>query len=160
MRRCLTVIVVAALAAPAALAGPPTKQKPTPTAPAQQQQIQQGQLPWQQARIPAQYRVFTREGLRKGIKVHAGERFIFALPANPTTGYSWNVKVISGLLVVRLIADQYVARAPGVIGGGGTHYFLFHALRAGRARIGCHYRQPWAGGHGDPPFTVRVRVRR
>lgn len=81
-----------------------------------------------------------------------------SLPANPTTGYTWQASQ-QGTLVLR--SSHYVAQPvkPGLVGSGGTATFEFQASGAGPQHLVMTYAQ-----HFDPTarpgrtFTLTVKV--
>ena len=65
--------------------------------------------------------------------VHVGRlqpAFVVKLPANPTTGYQWQVTQFDKSLLT-LISQHYVAPKPQIMGAGGDCLFTFQ-LRQGK----------------------------
>lgn len=77
--------------------------------------------------------------------VAAGEEFDIRLPANPTTGYRWQVGSIDER-VVRLVDTRYERTAPDPLGAGGTDIFTFVGVAKGRGNIQLVYVRPWEKG--------------
>ena len=81
-----------------------------------------------------------------------------SLPANPTTGYTWQATQ-QGSLVLR--NSHYVAQPvkPGFVGSGGTATFVFQAGGPGTQHLVMTYAQ-----HFDPTakpgrtFSLTVKV--
>lgn len=84
----------------------------------------------------------TLEDPRGPIEVAAGEELAVVLPANPTTGYSWQVEADGSYLA--LLSQQFETSGPGV-GAGGREVFRFRALQLGKTHLRFHYRRPWEG---------------
>jgi len=82
------------------------------------------------------------EDCRDHIEVAAGERLDIVLPANPTTGYSWQVEADGAYLA--LLSQEFEPSGPGV-GAGGQEAFQFRALQPGSTDLRFHYRRPWEG---------------
>jgi predicted secreted protein len=86
--------------------------------------------------------------------VSVGERFSFALPANPTTGFDWQVDFPPEL--IRLESREHT-RSSDLIGAGGTTTITLSALRAGEAVVRLRYLRAWEGRPVEER-SVRVRV--
>ena len=82
------------------------------------------------------------EDPRGPLEVAAGELLAIVLPANPTTGYSWQVEADGAYLA--LVSQEFETRGPGV-GAGGREAFQFRALQPGGTRLLFRYRRPWEG---------------
>ncbi len=77
------------------------------------------------------------------ISAGINHEFIIALDSNPTTGYNWEERhdaTMLGLVESKYEPDK---KAPGLVGAGGTQYFRFKALKAGRTEITLTYKRPW-----------------
>ncbi len=74
--------------------------------------------------------------------VAAGEEFDIRLPANPSTGYRWQIGVLDER-VVRLVDSRYEPGATDRVGAGGTDVFSFVGVAKGRGRINLVYVRPW-----------------
>ena len=74
------------------------------------------------------------------IQVAAGDEFAIELTGNPTTGYTWQVRVDSQQL--ELLGQEFEPGGEGV-GAGGCEVFRFRALVGGETEIDCEYRRPW-----------------
>ncbi len=79
--------------------------------------------------------------------VTAGELFDIRLPANPTTGFRWQVGALDEK-VVRLVDTRYEATGSGsgAMGAGGTDIFTFVGVARGRGNISLVYLRPWEKG--------------
>ncbi len=84
--------------------------------------------------------------------VRVGDGFTIALPANPTTGYDWQVEFPPELL---RYAGREHTRSSDRIGAGGTTTITLSALRAGDATVRLRYLRVW---EGRPVKERRVEV--
>ncbi|RPJ54243.1 MAG: hypothetical protein EHJ95_00605, partial [Methanobacteriota archaeon] len=89
--------------------------------------------------------------------VPVGSQIKLSLPENPTTGYSWNLSVSSGLTIN---GDDYVANTTGpIVGAGGVHVWNMTAKTAGTQTITGVYRQqfdPLPGNETTFRLTLNV----
>ena len=78
----------------------------------------------------------TINGLR------AGDVVTIRLPENPTTGFSWNTTLSSGIMLLNstYIRDPVPA---GVAGSGGTHVWTLLLKQSGTQTFHGVYKQPW-----------------
>jgi len=86
------------------------------------------------------------------IQVAVGEQFAVELTGNPSTGYTWQVRVDGQLL--ELLGQEFEPSGDGV-GAGGVEVFRLRALAAGETEIACAYQRPWDTESRD---TRRFRV--
>jgi inhibitor of cysteine peptidase len=92
------------------------------------------------------------------ISVKAGERFVLALPANPTTGYSWKA-IVSDPTVVQATGSKQVTPKGAGIGAGGTQRLSFTALAKGTSTLELVYDRPFAqGSPGNKTISYTVTV--
>ncbi|MFZ0699339.1 MAG: protease inhibitor I42 family protein [Thermoplasmata archaeon] len=90
------------------------------------------------------------------IETRSGEEFSITLPANPSTGYSWQIEVPAERL--ELLDREYV-HSSHLIGAGGQETIHFRARAAGEATIVCKYLRPWEGHAAEErQFPVRIRA--
>ncbi len=88
------------------------------------------------------------------IQVAAGDRFALELAGNPTTGYTWQVRIDGQHL--DLLGQEFEPGGVGV-GAGGKEVFLFRALASGETEISCDYRRPWdKESHDSKRFRVVI----
>ncbi len=83
---------------------------------------------------------------------------IVRLAENPSTGYSWNATVTSGLTIVD---DAYEAGAApqGMVGAPGTHYWILSGTAAGQQKFSAIYMRPWENVTGsEDTFVLNVLV--
>ncbi|OPY26964.1 MAG: Chagasin family peptidase inhibitor I42 [Methanocella sp. PtaU1.Bin125] len=94
----------------------------------------------------------------KNVTVRTGDTFWVKLPENPTTGYSWDLKLSDGLTK---LSDTYepADRSGFKVGVGGTHSYEIKATQKGLQKLTGSYMRP-----GDPAsgalenYTLIVNV--
>jgi inhibitor of cysteine peptidase len=86
-------------------------------------------------------------------KLKVNDPMTIELPANPTTGYRWQVEYDKDYLDF-LGEDYRTGQKPGDrrVGVGGISRFTFRALKAGQTKVSLKYQQPWK------PKPVRVKT--
>ena len=102
---------------------------------------------------------FGSDANGKNVTVSVDEVFRVALPENPSTGYSWDIKTTDGL--VRL-SDKYTPLdSSGLrVGVGGTHTWEFRGTKAGSETITGAYRQLWNdSGVAQETYALYVKVK-
>ena len=83
---------------------------------------------------------------------------IVRLAENPSTGYSWNATVTSGLAIVN---DTYEADplSQGRVGAGGTHSWILEGTAAGEQKFSAVYMRSWENVTGsEETFVLYVLV--
>jgi inhibitor of cysteine peptidase len=83
-----------------------------------------------------------------------GSEFLIALPSNPTTGYSWTVRVAGAAVESEGSAYQRRPVAPGVAGAGGQQIFALEAEARGSATLTFSYARPWEKGKAAAKTAV------
>jgi inhibitor of cysteine peptidase len=95
---------------------------------------------------------------KRSVEMSKGDKLLLHLESNPSTGYQWQVDLMSGNLLDWIEGPSFVPSAPSLVGSGGTSSFGFLALNKGRASLKLVYRRPWE--EGKPPVrTVVLKVR-
>ncbi|HPA08303.1 MAG TPA: protease inhibitor I42 family protein [Methanoregulaceae archaeon] len=80
------------------------------------------------------------------------------LAENPSTGYSWNATVTSGLTIVDDAFEQNPA-SQGMAGAPGTHYWILSGTAAGQQKFSAIYMRPWENVTGtEDTFVLNVLV--
>ena len=79
------------------------------------------------------------------VSVGLNQEFVIALGSNPTTGYSWQESYDDTM--VKMVGEKIYKLGreakQGLVGAGGTEYFRFKALKAGKTEITLVYMRPW-----------------
>lgn len=94
------------------------------------------------------------------IEANQGDMIVVALPANPTTGFQWDV-VSEGDVLRQSGESEYIPDEPPdslVDGAGGTAIFRFEAAGAGSAELALEYHRPWEEDDPIDLFAVTVTV--
>ncbi|HMZ30981.1 MAG: protease inhibitor I42 family protein [Methanoregulaceae archaeon] len=77
---------------------------------------------------------------------------------NPSTGYSWNATVTSGLTIVDDAFEQNPA-SQGMAGAPGTHYWILSGTAAGQQKFSAIYMRPWENVTGtEDTFVLNILV--
>ncbi len=80
----------------------------------------------------------------QAVNTEVNREFTIALGSNITTGYSWQPQFDAGALA--MVNKEYKANdttGKQIVGGGGTEYFHFKALKSGGTTITFTYYRPW-----------------
>jgi inhibitor of cysteine peptidase len=83
---------------------------------------------------------------------------VVQLTENPSTGYSWNATVTSGLTIV---GDSYEPdpQSQGMVGAPGTHFWILSGTEAGEQKFSAVYMRPWENVTGsEETFVLNVLV--
>ncbi len=88
------------------------------------------------------------------LSVKANQQFYITLDSNPTTGYEWQVALISDPDVVGFVSSQYIPPESELLGAGGKQILTFNALQEGNATINLEYIRPFE--IGVPPVSIYV----
>ncbi|MDD1710787.1 MAG: protease inhibitor I42 family protein [Methanoregulaceae archaeon] len=83
---------------------------------------------------------------------------IVRLAENPSTGYSWNATVTSGLTIVDDAYEPNPA-SQGMVGAPGTHYWILSGTATGQQKFSAIYMRPWENVTGtEDTFVLNVIV--
>jgi inhibitor of cysteine peptidase len=83
---------------------------------------------------------------------------VVQLAENPSTGYSWNATVTPGLTIVD---DAYEAdpQSQGMVGAGGTHFWIVSGTSEGEQKFSAVYMRPWENVTGsEDTFVLNILV--
>jgi inhibitor of cysteine peptidase len=90
------------------------------------------------------------------VNVKNGETFTVYLEENLSTGYSWNVSVTSGLIIVN---DTYLPPNTTLLGAAGLHEWRINATGTGVQNFSAIYRRPFEPVLGnETTFVLNVNV--
>lgn len=78
---------------------------------------------------------------KTSVAAAVGDQLELALPANPTTGYSWAIAACDPA-VLKLDSENY-AQHGQAIGGGGETTWRFTVIAPGTTTLRLEYRRPW-----------------
>jgi inhibitor of cysteine peptidase len=111
--------------------------------------------------ITAQDRMITENDDGNSIDLKKGHAFYLKLNENPSTGYSWQLSLSSGL---NLLSNKYhpfesKSGKNFVVGAGGFHLWRIEAAAEGDQQVKGIYKRPWEPETGrEQTFTLNVRV--
>lgn len=101
-------------------------------------------------------KVYNESANGSTITVPLNGTFAVVLLENPTTGYSWNMTVTSGLVITN---DTFNAPKSGLVGAGGSHEWDLKAIKTGQQKFSGVYKQPWMNTTAnDTTFALWVNV--
>lgn len=89
-----------------------------------------------------------------------GEGFSLRLRSNPTTGYSWKLSSMDKS-ILELIENKFIKeenKKQKTVGSGGTDFFFFKAVGAGKTKLKIDYVRPWEK-FAKPAKTFNLEVR-
>jgi predicted secreted protein len=95
------------------------------------------------------------------VNANVGDTIHLSLPANPSTGYSWQMTASDG---IEYVSDNFIqdsGRWPGrnVVGAGGMHEYVYKVTKPGAQTISGTYKRPWEGtSEGEKTFTLAVNA--
>lgn len=87
------------------------------------------------------YIIILVEHCKESKTYNLGQPFIMEFNDNPTTGYSWKLKLSLGL---KLIHDKYSDKCQeGITGCGGTRTYVLEGTQKGEQKIIATHGRPW-----------------
>lgn len=97
----------------------------------------------------------------QSVELVVGQSLLLTLPANPTTGYQWQLRMSASPVLEQIGAAQYTADpAPtGMVGRGGQSQWRFRAVSPGLDRLQLVYVRPWQPEQSAQEFELIVQVR-
>ena len=77
------------------------------------------------------------------------QKIEFSLNANATTGYQWSYSIDGD--AVKMTEEHYETyeHAAGMVGVGGVQYFVFEAVKPGKATVTFQYARSWKDGNAQ-----------
>lgn len=99
-------------------------------------------------------------GNGRPVELAVGARLLVALPGNPSTGYTWEVKEGAAPILELVGEPAFTSDDPDLIGAGGTLTLTFRAIQPGTTTLVLVYHRPWETDV-EPldTFSVTVTVR-
>lgn len=91
------------------------------------------------------------------ITLAVGDVLEVALPANPTTGFTWEVTAVDGA-ILSAAGDWVFVADSTAIGSGGTMSFSFDVLAPGTTTLEMVYYRTFESEPPADTFTVTVTV--
>ena len=102
--------------------------------------------------------VLTEKDAGATVNLRENQNLEIKLRANPTTGYSWNIKAIDAEILQPIGKKEHKPQSDR-IGGGGHTIFRFKAIAKGKTILRIAYYRVWV--KRKPPeklFTVHLTV--
>ena len=90
------------------------------------------------------------------LTVKAGQKFDIVLPANPSTGYQWQIIGTPDASLIQSAGQNYIPKQPVIPGSGGVEVWTFNALAPGETEIQFGNFPP--GNTTQPEETVIFSV--
>ena len=96
----------------------------------------------------------------KTINIKPGQTFILKLNENPSTGYSWQMKLSNGL---ELLSDKYYSSESSgqgvraILGAGGYRLWIIKARNNGFQQVEAIYKRSWEQAE-EKTFKLNVVV--
>ena len=93
------------------------------------------------------------------VSVKMGQTLAISLPANPSTGYSWNLTTSPSTTTISKVSNTYQAAPTAVVGSGGLELWQFLALKTGTTSLTLKYAHSWEiSTTTEKEFTLTVIV--
>ena len=93
------------------------------------------------------------------VTVSQGTQLMIQLPANPSTGYSWNATVGDSSVLTQA-GDPVFKPSSDALGAGGTYTIWFQAAGPGKTSLRLDYARSWETGVAPlKTFQIEVVVR-
>lgn len=106
-----------------------------------------------------QNKMITENDNGNTIYIKEGHAFFLKLKENPSTGYSWQLKLSSGL---NQLSDKYHPLESSVnnfvIGAAGFRLWKIEAVAKGSQQINAIYKRSWESTGKEQTFTLNVVV--
>jgi predicted secreted protein len=90
--------------------------------------------------------------------VKAGQSFDIVLPANASTGYSWQITGTPDASLVQSMGQNYIAEQPVIPGSGGVDVWTFDALAPGETEIQFGYFPPGNTTQAEETVIFSIRI--
>lgn len=108
--------------------------------------------------ILSQNKIITESDNGSTIYIKEGNAFFLMLKENPSTGYSWQLRLSSGL---NQLSDKYQPfeslKNNFVIGAGGLRLWKIEGVAKGNQQVNAIYKRPWESGK-EQTFKLNVVV--
>ncbi len=91
------------------------------------------------------------------VELTVGQRLVITLPANPSTGYTWEVREGAAPVLEPLGDPTFTSDNPNLVGSGGTLRLVFRAAQPGATTLVLVYHRPWETDV-EPLDTFQVTV--
>lgn len=108
--------------------------------------------------VPASVYLFDQTNNNETYSVGLDSEIWLRLPGNPTTGYSWQMIITPGIVIVN---ESYIPddKSGTVVGSGGAYVWVMKTVQPGNQMISGVYARPWESNVTNPPtFTLMLDV--
>jgi inhibitor of cysteine peptidase len=105
--------------------------------------------------IPESGLIVGETGNITTLNLNKGTVFTVRLNENPTTGYSWNASVTSGLTILN---STYVSSGSGLMGAGGVHEWKIEATGTGTQQFNAVYERSWEKFGNETQYQLIINV--
>ncbi len=96
----------------------------------------------------------VRPPRRAAVDPQEGDAVIVEVTEIPSSGFLWQpIEVPAGVTLVR---DEYVPIQADLLGGQGSHRFIFRVEVAGRLPLRFVLGRPWLGNHVSDTFELEI----
>ena len=95
------------------------------------------------------------------IRMQVGQQLAVTLPANPSTGYRWEIETIDKSLLRQEGEPEYQtlgSAGTAMPGEGGSETFRFEAVGRGEAPLRLFYRRPAEDGEPAEIFFLMINI--
>jgi inhibitor of cysteine peptidase len=101
--------------------------------------------------------VYTMNDSGRTVPLGLNQSLEISLPENPSTGYTWNASMTTGLMIVD---SEYTAdpASAGMAGSGGTRTWTVQGVLAGTQQFSAVYVRPWEPNLAAEQFNLTVQV--
>ena len=100
--------------------------------------------------------VFSEEANSSEISLRMGDSIVLKLNENPSTGYSWDLSLPEGIVLVK---DEFVGPDEPMPGAGGVHEWTLKAASEGNYQINAIYKRSWENVTGkEDTFRMGIVV--
>lgn len=105
--------------------------------------------------------VLTKDDSGKTIQLKVGDEIRLELAANATTGFTWELDpavVAAGMIKVKDSGYNPDAAAAGMVGVGGTAFWVIEAVKEGPCNLRLNYAQSWSDATPADTFSVALVI--
>lgn len=101
----------------------------------------------------------TGDDANRIVVVDAGSSAIVELPANPSTGYTWEITAFDREVVSPVGEAVFEDASSDLVGAPGLLSFTLEALKSGTTDVQFVYHRPWEEVEPIDEFMVTIEVR-
>lgn len=94
----------------------------------------------------------------RAIVLHQGQYLRVSLPANPSTGFTWQYSSPPDPSILMERDRKFVSKHPGLPGAGGTEVLRYEAVGRGQTSVHLEYKRLWENAGAVKAFKVDITV--